>query len=26
VCSKSNEEIRINLAGEVLINFLEEDE
>lgn len=26
VCSKSNEEIRINLAGEVLLNFLEEDE
>lgn len=26
VCSKSNEEIRIDLAGEVLINFLEEDE
>ena len=26
VCSKSNEEVRINLAGEVLLNFLEEDE
>ena len=26
VCSKSNEEIRINLAGEVLIKFLEEEE
>lgn len=26
VCSKSNEESRINLAGEVLLNFLEEDE
>ena len=26
VCSKSNEEIRIHLAGEVLIKFLEEDE
>lgn len=26
VCSKSNDEIRINLAGEVLLNFLEEDE
>ena len=26
LCSKSNEEVRINLAGEVLINFLEEDE
>jgi len=26
VCSKSNEEIRINLAGEVLLKFLEEDE
>ena len=25
VCSKSNEEVRINLAGEVLLNFLEED-
>lgn len=26
VCSKSNEEDRINLSGEVLVNFLEEDE
>ena len=26
VCSKSNEEIRINLAGEVLVKFLEEEE
>lgn len=26
VCGKSNEESRINLAGEVLLNFLEEDE
>ena len=26
VCSKSNEEIRINLAGEVLLNFLEDEE
>ena len=26
VCSKCNDEVRINLAGEVLLNFLEEDE
>lgn len=26
VCSKNNEEIRIILAGEVLLNFLEEEE
>ena len=26
VCSKSNEETRVTLAGEVLTNFLEEDE
>ena len=26
VCSKSNEEIRINLAGEVLVKFLEDEE